>query len=225
MLHEAANLIRVPFELPFAATAPVELAMCVSATFMVLAKMDVVRGARVGISGLGPAGLIAAQLARAEGAGEVVGFDLSAARREFAAGWCLDAAFDPREVGDRFPARPASPTLETIVDCVGAKASVEWGMDHTSDVMALFGVQREDYTFAVRHYRGLRLLGYPGHSREAAEYAVRRIGEGELNLEPLSTHHLPLERYGEGIDLLERQEAIKICFHPWWGPNGEGETG
>ena len=61
----------------------------------------------------------------------------------------------------------------------------------------------------------MSLCGYPGHSRAAAEYAVDLITQGKLNLAPLVTHHLPLSRYAEGIDLLERQEAIKICFHPW----------
>ena len=87
-------------------------------------------------------------------------------------------------------------------------------MDHTRDVVALFGVQREDYTFAPRHY-SLRLCGYPGHSRAAAEYAVELIVAGRLDLTPLVTHHLPLSRYNEGIDLLKTQQAIKICFHPW----------
>ena len=88
-------------------------------------------------------------------------------------------------------------------------------MDRVRDTVALFGVQREEYTFAPRHYGGLRLCGYPGHSREAAEYAVGLMTNGQLNLAPLVTHHLPLERYAEGIDLLERQEAVKICFYPW----------
>jgi threonine dehydrogenase-like Zn-dependent dehydrogenase len=213
---EAENVIHVPSHLPAEATAPVELAMCVGATFLVLKEMNVLTGRRIGITGLGPAGLIAAQMARAEGASEVVGFDLSAQRREYAVAHVLDAAFDPQEdLSDRFPARPAAPKLETAIDCVGAKASVEFTMDRTLDTVALFGVQREEYAFAPRHYHRLRLCGYPGHSRAAAEYAVRLLEQGLLDLNLLITHHLPLERYAEGIDLLERQEAIKVCFHPW----------
>jgi threonine dehydrogenase-like Zn-dependent dehydrogenase len=68
-----------------------------------------------------------------------------------------------------------------------------------------------------RHYSRLRLCGYPGHSRQAAEYAVGLMEAGQLNLAPLVTHHLPLERYSEGVDLLERQQAVKVCFHPWEG--------
>jgi len=134
----------------------------------------------------------------------------------FAASFCLDAACDPRDdLSATFPARPKAPALDLTIDCVGARASVEFGMDHTRDYVALFGVQREDYTFAPRHYGNLRLCGYPGHSRQAAEYAVGLIEAGKLDLAPLVTMHLPLERYTEGIDLLEKQAAIKICFRPW----------
>ncbi|MCC6442709.1 MAG: zinc-binding dehydrogenase [Armatimonadetes bacterium] len=216
VVHKAANVIRVPENLPPEAVAPVELAMCLGSTFLMLKEMNAVKGKRFGVMGLGPAGLVALQMARAEGASEVVGFDFSPARRQLALTLGADKAFDSREdLSELFPARPAAPKLDCGVDCVGLKVSVEYMMDRVSDVLALFGVQREDYTFAVRHYGGLRLCGYKGHFREAAEYAVGLIEKGLLNLAALSTHHLPLERYAEGIDLLEKQEAVKVCFWPW----------
>ena len=87
-------------------------------------------------------------------------------------------------------------------------------MDRTGDVLALFGVQRENFTYAVRHH-SLTLCGYKGHFRESAEYAVDLIKSGKLDLAPLVTIKLPLEKYSEGIDLLENQEALKVCFLPW----------
>lgn len=206
-VHRADNLIPVPAHLPVEATASVELAMCVGASFLMLKEMNVLAGRRFAVVGLGPAGLIAAQMARAEGASEVTGFDFSPQRCELGLSLGITATFDPKtyEGGGKF---------DTAIDCVGAKTSVEWLMDRTRDVVALFGVQREAYTFAPRHYT-LRLCGYPGHSRKAAEYAVGLIAEGKLDLRPLVTHHFPLEGYAEAIDLLERQEAIKVCFLPW----------
>ena len=38
---------------------------------------------------------------------------------------------------------------------------------------------------------------------------------GKLDLGLLVTSILPLSRYGEGIDLLEKQQAVKVCFRPW----------
>jgi threonine dehydrogenase-like Zn-dependent dehydrogenase len=216
VVRPEALLIRVPANLPPEATASVELAMCVGATFLRLRSMGLVQGRKVGVMGLGPAGLIAAQLAHAEGAISVVAFDLSEQRRVYAASLGVAEPFDPRAENDgKFPARgKGRPSIDLIVDCVGAKASVEWAMDHAVESVALFGVQRETYDFQVRHYL-MNLIGYPGHSREAAEYVVGLIAEGKLDLAPLNSRQLPLEQYAEGIDLLERQEAIKILFRPW----------
>jgi threonine dehydrogenase-like Zn-dependent dehydrogenase len=217
------DLIVIPDEIPFASAAPTELAMCLGATFLRLKDMNVLDGRRVGISGLGPAGLVAGQMARAEGASLVVGFDLSESRRERALTAGFDLALDPRseEAERRFPSRPPTmgmpwnPGLEAGVDCVGAKASVESMMARVSETLALFGVQREEYAFAPRHWLSLCLVGYPPHRREAAEYAVGLIRRGALDLSVLVTHHMELEDYAQAIDLLEKQEAVKVCFHPW----------
>jgi threonine dehydrogenase-like Zn-dependent dehydrogenase len=203
----AASVIRLPKVLSAVETAPLELAMCVGATLVKLRKMNLLQGGRYGVMGLGPAGLVAAQMLRAEGAAQVTGFDLSPDRRQFAAS-LLDNSFDPQQ-------QNAAEKLDGIIDCVGAKASVEWAMDHAKNFVALFGVQRQDYIFAPRHYMNLCLIGYPGHSLEAAQYALGLVERGALDLKVLSTHHLPLERYNEGIDLLEKQQAVKVCFHPW----------
>ena len=215
---DAAGVIPVPGGLPVEATASVELGMCVAASFLMLNEMNVVAGRRFGVNGLGPAGLIAAQLARAEGAATVLGFDPSERRRTHALETgAVDSAYDPRTAPDSdIPARARPGALDTGIDCVGAKVSVEWLMDHVRDTVALFGVQREAYAFEPRHYHpALRLCGYPGHSHDAADYAVKRIVDGSLDLSMLVTHRLPLSQYRHGIDLLERQEAIKVLFLPW----------
>lgn len=207
VIHKAEHVIRVPDGPPDIALAPVELAMCVATVFRMLHQMDALRGRTVAVSGLGPAGLVALQMARAEGAAHVIGIDPTAARREAAARLGADLCVDPR-------ANPELPPVQTAVDCVGAWASVSFLLDRVSDVVALFGVQREEYIYAPRHNH-VRLCGYQGHSRASAEYAVELIRAGELNLAPLVTHALPLERYGEAITLLETQQAIKVCLLPF----------
>jgi len=213
VVHQAENVIQVPRDLPLEAVVSVELAMCVGTVFLMLKDMNGLDGRVVAINGLGPAGMVAAQMARAEGAREVIGFDLLPDRRENALRIGLDRVYDPAD--HPFARRPGKLGIETAVDCVGAKKSVEFIMDLTGDIVALFGVQREDYTYSPRHYNGLRLCGYKGHSRQSAEYAVSLIGRGELDLAPLISHNLPLEAYNHGIELLEKRQATKICFWPW----------
>ena len=210
VVHRAEHVIRVHAGPPDEALAPVELAMCVGTVFRMLKDMNAVRGRCFGVTGLGPAGLVAVQMAKAEGAQTVVGFDLHPERRALACRLGAAECYDPREGSSLSKV----PRLESAVDCVGAKTTVEFLMDRTADVVALFGVQRQDYVYQPRHHH-VRLCGDKGHSRESAEYAVDLVRKGLLNLAPLVTHRMPLERYAEAVDLLETQQAIKVCFLPW----------
>src|SRR5687767_8410107 len=60
----AENLLKIPPNLAPEEIASLELAMCVQVSFNQLAKLAAVHGKRFGICGLGPAGLIALQMAR-----------------------------------------------------------------------------------------------------------------------------------------------------------------
>jgi threonine dehydrogenase-like Zn-dependent dehydrogenase len=215
VILQEASALPIPEGLPPEAWAPLEMAMCIATVFRMLNEMDATRGRIFGVCGLGPAGLIALQMARAEGAAQVIGLDPVAERREMALRLGADECYDPTADLDAvLPVRWIGARLQTSVDCHGARASVQNIMDRTGDVVALFGVQREDYTYALGH-AGLRLCGYRGHFRESAQYAADLVAAGKLDMASLCTVHLPLERYGEGIDLLESRQAIKILYKPW----------
>lgn len=203
------HLLPLPETLPFRKAVSLELGMCVAASILKLRQYEGIRGRRCGVNGLGPAGLIAVQMLLAEGAKEVVGLDPNPQRRELArrlgATFCCEP--DSAEIAPR--GKPGS--LDLAIDCVGYPQAVRNIMDRTNKAVALFAVQRDDYT--LRH-QGLSVIGYPGHFREAAEYALGLIVDGKLDIEPLISRVLPLDAYSEGVDLLKKQEAIKICFIP-----------
>jgi len=213
MVRPTEEVIRVPSHLPAWSTAPVELAMCVACTVMMLRSMAAIRGQRVAVSGLGPAGLIAVQMLKAEGAARVVGIDPLVDRRHAACQVGADTVWSPEEAATFLPLRE-NPAIDTSIDCVGSRASAGLLMDRTRDTVALFGVQREDYPFAFRHFIGLRLCGYPPHHRGAAEYAVALMEAGQLDLAPLVSHQLRLEDYDAAIELLESHTATKVCLRP-----------
>jgi threonine dehydrogenase-like Zn-dependent dehydrogenase len=218
VVHEQDSLLKVPPELDPPALAPLELAMCLSVSILDLKAMNAIEGRDYAVSGLGPAGLVALQLLKAEGATTVVGLDPNPSRCEYAVMVGADRAIDPTgEAGQAIPERPFAGCFECAIDCVGYWDSVRYVMDHTREFVALFGVQREDYVFGAKQARGpgLKLCGYRGHYKEAAEYALAKIREGALDLSPLVTHKLPLEDYDHAVHLLKSQEAAKVCFLPW----------
>lgn len=214
LVRPEVEVIKVPAHLSAVATAPVELAMCVACSFLTMLSMGVISGKRTAVSGLGPAGLIAIQMFRAEGACHIIGIDPVQSRRDLALQMGADAVFSPDEAREQLLLRPNA-QIDTAIDCVGSKRSIEFLMDRVLDVVSIFGVLREDVSFGFRHFIGLRLCGYPPHHRGAAEYAVALLEQGKLDLLPLISHQLPMADYAHAVDLLERQEATKVCLLPW----------
>lgn len=209
------DLLEMPDTLSVAETASLELAMCVEVSFQQLAAVGGVAGRRIGLSGLGPAGLVAVQLARAHGAAEVIGIDPVPARRALAESLGAHRTLAPEAAA--WPASRDTGALDDAIDLTGLPASIEFLMDRTKRCVALFGVLREEVRFTSRHLfgPGLMLMGYGSHNRRAAETARRFITEGKLRLAPLITETMPFARYAEAVEKLRRQEAIKILFDPW----------
>ena len=202
-------LLPIPDELPFRKAVSLELAMCVASSILKLKRYEGIRGRRCGVNGLGPAGLIAVQMLLAEGASEVVGIDPNGFRRE--AAMQLGAAFCCEPSSERIGRRGSSDALDLSIDCAGYGEAVRNIMDRTNTAVALFAVQREDYTL---NHHGLSVIGYPGHYREAAEYALDLIVRGKLDFAPLISRELSFEDYEYGVQLLRKQQAIKICYIP-----------
>jgi len=117
-----ADLLRVPDSLGPAQIASLELAMCVEVSFQQLARLGGVARRKVGLSGLGPAGLVAVQMARAHGAAEVVGIDPVESRRELALALGATRAVAPDP--SAWPASRRDGALDDAIDLTGVPAYV-----------------------------------------------------------------------------------------------------
>ena len=226
VVDETAS-IKVPKGIDPLKLAPLEMAACVSASILELKAMNAIEGRRAGVSGLGPAGLIAAQMLRAEGADQVIGLEVSQPRREHAlSSGVVDRAIHPRsEEGQALPVRRGGDLgrdshggpIDVAIDCAGARASVQYLMDHTKDIVSLFAVQREPYTFEgwfVGLHQGLKLFGFPGRDPACGEYAVRRVRNGSIDLSLAVSHTMSLEEYDKALELMESHRALKVAFFP-----------
>lgn len=213
-IYPAKDLIPVPADLPPEKVASVELAMCLQVTMDQLADINGIEGQRVGVSGLGPAGLIAVQMAKAYGAREVVGIDPVEERLALARQLGADETLSP--LTDALPkGRNSDMSLDTAIDASGLKVSIEYLLDRTSRAVTVFGVLREVIEIDRTRLKNMMLVGYGKFSRQAAEKALQLIIDGKLDLAALVSHRLPFTAYHEGVDLLRQKKAIKIAFDPW----------
>ncbi len=216
--HER-NFVRYPEAFPFEWAALTELLTCLTAA---LFKAGEVAGKRVGVSGLGPAGLMAVQALKARGAKEVVAFDIAPDRIELAVKLGADRGMVP-ESDEWKEFLPTASNLDIAIDCIGLARSVNNLMRITKHQLIIFGVPHGDIRFSMdAWFKDLLIQPSGPRSETGAHYAGHLLTSGQVKVDDFINAVLPLDRYDEGVGLLIDKKAIKIGFDPQLSVQGEG---
>jgi S-(hydroxymethyl)glutathione dehydrogenase/alcohol dehydrogenase len=179
-------------------------------------------GANVAVFGLGGIGLNVLQGARMAGADKIIGVDLNPAKADMARRFGLTHFVNPDEVG-------RDKVVQAIVDltgggadfsfeCIGNVATMRqalecchrgWG---ESVIIGVAGAGQEISTrpfqlVTGRVWRGTAFGGARG--RTDTPRIVDWYMEGKIEIDPLITHTLPLERINEAFNLMHRGESIR----------------
>lgn len=177
-------------------------------------------GASVLVTGAGPVGLVAAQIANALGARAVVLVEPNLHRRQLATRLNVDAvdsAGEPLESADTETRRRGG--FDIALECSGAMPAL---------VSAIQNVRRESTVMSVGLVkgmlelnvtetlitRGVSLRGSWGRSLwETWDQMASMVVEGRVDLATLVTHRLPLGRFPDALRLMQG-EAGKVLLDP-----------
>ncbi|MFY0563961.1 S-(hydroxymethyl)glutathione dehydrogenase/class III alcohol dehydrogenase [Archangium lansingense] len=178
-------------------------------------------GARVVVFGLGGIGLNVVQACRMVGADQIVGVDINPSRRAMAEKFGLTHFVNPKEVGaDLVPylvnltGGGADYSFECIGNVQTMRQALEcchrgWGESIVIGVAAA-GQEISTRPFQLvtgRVWKGSAFGGARG--RTDVPRIVDWYMDGKIQIDPLITHTLPLERINEGFDLMHRGESIR----------------
>ncbi len=181
-------------------------------------------GANVVVFGLGGIGLNVVQGARMAGANMIVGIDLNPAREKLARTFGLTHFVNPKEVvGDLVPhiVELTSGGADYSFECVGnvqlMRQALEcchrgWGV---SVIIGVAGAGQEIGTrpfqlVTGRVWKGTAFGGARG--RTDVPRIVNWYMDGRIQIDPLITHKLPLERINESFDLMHSGESIRTVI-------------
>jgi 2-desacetyl-2-hydroxyethyl bacteriochlorophyllide A dehydrogenase len=202
----AANCYRLPADMPFAHAALIEPLSCAVHGFDLLPRRH---GEHYLIYGAGTMGLLMAQLARQAGAASVSMMDVRADRLEPARQIAADHVATGADALDR----PEG--WEVVVDCTGVIAAIEDGLTRVrrGGVFQQFGVAAAEATarfspFAVYNDE-ITIVGSMAvlHSYgRAVDLMARRV----VDAAAMITHTVPLEDYGEAIELFKSGVGRKV---------------
>ena len=190
------------------------LAVCLHAVGQAQALLGDLAGLRVMISGAGPIGLLVLAAARHAGAKGIIVTDLTDAAlsraRDMGAGQTINVATDADAL---LPLQRDKGQIDLIFDCSAAGPALRtaFAAIRPRGTVIQVGVTG-DIAFPLNALVGKEIT-WRGSQRFHAEFAqaVDLIGARSIDLRPIISHSLPLERAGEAFELAsDRSLACKV---------------
>jgi L-iditol 2-dehydrogenase len=212
---------RVPGGVSFAEASVTEPLACVL-NGQELARVG--EGDDVVVIGSGPIGCLHVRMARANGAARVFMVELNAARLAQAAELVgPDAAISADGVDvvaavlDLTGGR--GPDVVITAAASGKAQEQALAMAARQGRISFFGgLPKDDPVIAcdsnLVHYRELTIVGANGSSPAHNARALQLIASGQVPVEDLITHRLPLEATLDALGIVARGEAVKVTIQP-----------
>ncbi|UCH24325.1 MAG: zinc-binding alcohol dehydrogenase [Trueperaceae bacterium] len=203
--------------------SPAEVApfRLVSIALQGIHRADIRLGSSVAITGLGPIGLLAGQLARAAGAGYVEGIDPLDWRRHLALACGLDAATPAAAVSDRVG------TFEVVIEASGHPEVIPaaFQLAGPRGRVVLLGSPRgptaEVDFYSDVHKKGLTVIGaheiHRLHSDfEDEETALALMAARRIDVKPLISQVVAAEEAASAYErLAKREEHLMLLALDW----------
>lgn len=182
-------------------------------------------GANVAVFGLGGIGLNVIQGARLVGANKIIGVDINPGKKEMATQFGMTDFVNPKEVG-------MDNVVEKVVELTGG------GADYTFDCTGNTDVMRQALECCHRGWGESIIIGVAEAGKEIStrpfQLVTGRVWKGtafggargrtdtpkivdwymdkKIEIDPLITHTLPLDRINEAFDLMHKGESIRTVI-------------
>jgi threonine dehydrogenase-like Zn-dependent dehydrogenase len=178
-------------------------------------------GDTVVIAGCGPLGLGMVAAAKMKNPERLIALDLSDDRLEVAKKTGADLTLNPGKVDVLEVIRKLTDGYgcDVYIEATGHPAAVEQGLHAIRKLGTFveFSVMRELVTVDWTIIGDSKELNIHGSHLGPYCYpvAIRMLEEGKLPMEDIVTHHLPLEKFQEGIDLVASGlTSVKVTLTP-----------
>ncbi len=177
-------------------------------------------GDEVGIIGLGPIGMLAAQVARVKGAADVYACDT----HELPIRLSRELGFQNQiQAGSQeFPGflSERGKKLSAVIDTVGIADTITAGLSalEKSGILVLLAVHAEPIAFPPTLLNGERRIVSSANNRyRDFPEAIELLASGKVKVEPLITHRFPLRDAEKAFKLMidkEMHEVFKVILQP-----------
>ncbi len=215
VLAPKANIYPIG-DMPYETAAFIEPISCV---VYGLKRLQIPVGANALIYGAGTIGLLMLQLARHGGAGQVVSVDTKPEKLALARKLGATATVRAGDTADDELRQLSELGYDVVIDCTGVPAVVEHTFTHMRDEgkLLFFGVNPVEATIKVSPYdvykKDLTILGSFA-LRYTFHQAIDLLENGSVDVKPLLSAQLPLERFPDALKLAGEGDALKVQIQP-----------
>ena len=212
----------VPDEMPYDQAALVEpAANCVTD---IVERQAIEAGDFVVLLGPGPIGLLAAQVARAAGARDVMIVG-APADEELRLATARKLGFE--NVVNFAESNPVEACLEQtggvgadlVIECSGAPPAIAQTFDLVRKwgricAIGLTGKRPVELDWDAAMAKVATLYFNMSTEYGSWDKTIALMQDGRIDVEPIITHRLPLTEWEKGFEVAENMEALKVVFHP-----------
>lgn len=210
----AKALYKISKDVPLERSALAEPLSCV---VNAMRKLNLQVGDNVVLIGAGPMGLLFLLMIKAQGAGKTIVIEPTPFRAKIAKDLGADIVLNPREVNIREAIMDLTELgADIVIDAVGNQFATALDLVKRSGTILLFGMNENALPqikqIIIPRYE-LKILG-SYISWFSFPQTVAILESGNVPVEKLVTHKLPLGKLTEGIEIMKRGEGIKILINP-----------
>ncbi len=174
------------------------------------------------VMGSGMTGLLHIQLAKAQGAGQIIATDVNdyklGVAKDFGADYAIHADHD---IASHIKEVNEGRLADFVVVCTGAKSAIEQAFDlvEPGGTILFFAPSGPDTKVEIPFndfwWSGVKMLSSYAASPSDLAIALELIGSKRVNVRDMVTHRLPLSETGEGFRMVEEGgDSIKIIVEP-----------
>ena len=214
-----STLRRLPDNVSFKAAALMEPLACVVKAVVFMTGISA--GEVVLLTGPGPIGLLAMQVAKADG-GFVALAGTSADTERLEIGKQLGADVTVNVETDDVQAILQGLTNgygpDVVLECSGALPALRLGIDviRNRGTLTQIGVldNNLEFDFMTAFLKDLRVVLSYASTYESWDRSLTLVSRGQVKLEPLVTDILPLSEWEKGFEKINNRQGLKILLRP-----------
>ncbi|MBM7614427.1 L-threonine 3-dehydrogenase [Alkaliphilus hydrothermalis] len=179
-------------------------------------------GKTVAVVGCGPIGIMAVAVAKAVSASKVIAIEVNEYRLELAKQLGADVVINPMKEDPiaRILEETEGLGVDVVAEMSGNAIAIKQALKYIKlgGRMAMLGIPTAEVPLDIANdivFKGITIHGIAGRKMYETWYQVKGLIEsGNLNLDAIITHRLPMEEFEKGFDLMASGDCGKVVLYP-----------